>query len=219
LTPSCSHRSSTAARTPRHTWRSFARAMRWWVPENQARQPRVRGAVKSFGGRLPKCTAGTFHDKVAEHLPGELTSALEPILKTIASLTERIKNYYESASWRMWLRSSTRRPSSLEAGPRRGSAHCPVTFVLTLVTLEDPSRFAKSREVGAYLGLVPATDQSGGSDPEKHISKHGNKMMRKLCWSAAPTTSSAPSEKTPTSGVTEKGLPGEEARTPRRGRW
>jgi transposase len=57
-----------------------------------------------------------------------------------------------------------------------------LTFVLTL---EDPSRFAKSREVGAYLGLVPATDQSGGSDPQKHISKHGNKMMRKLLVSSA----------------------------------
>ena len=33
LTPSCSHRLSTAARAPRHIWRSFARAMRWWVPE------------------------------------------------------------------------------------------------------------------------------------------------------------------------------------------
>ena len=121
----------------------------------------VRGAVKSFGGRLPKCTETKLLRQV--HGVGVLTA---------------------------------------------------LAFVLIL---EDPSRFAKSREVGAYLGLVPATDQSGGSDPEKHISKHGNKMMRKLCWSAAPTTSSAPSEKTPTSGVTEKGSPGEEARTPRRG--
>jgi transposase len=32
---------------------------------------------------------------------------------------------------------------------------------------------------------VPATDQSGKSDPEKHISKHGNKMMRKLLVSSA----------------------------------
>ncbi len=31
VTPSCSHRSSTAARAPRHIWRSFARVMRWWV--------------------------------------------------------------------------------------------------------------------------------------------------------------------------------------------
>jgi transposase len=32
---------------------------------------------------------------------------------------------------------------------------------LTALTLETPSRFAKSRSVGAYLGLVPTRDQSG----------------------------------------------------------
>jgi transposase len=57
-----------------------------------------------------------------------------------------------------------------------------LAFVLTL---EDPSRFAKSRQVGACLELVPATDQSGGSDPEKRISKHGDKMMRKLLVGSA----------------------------------
>src|SRR3712207_2587927 len=53
----------------------------------------VRGAVKSFGARLPKCTAESFHNRVAEHLPQELVPALEPVLKTIASLTERIRDY------------------------------------------------------------------------------------------------------------------------------
>jgi hypothetical protein len=33
LTPSCSHRSSTVGKPPRHIWHSFARAMCWWVPE------------------------------------------------------------------------------------------------------------------------------------------------------------------------------------------
>lgn len=60
-----------------------------------------------------------------------------------------------------------------------------LTALAFVLTLEDPSRFAKSRQVGAYLGLVPATDQSGGSDPEKHISKHGDKMMRKLLVGSA----------------------------------
>jgi transposase len=38
-----------------------------------------------------------------------------------------------------------------------------LTFVLTL---EDPSRFEKSRSVGAYLELVPATDRSRNRDPK-----------------------------------------------------
>jgi transposase len=41
----------------------------------------VRGAVKSFGGRLPKCPARSFHNKAAEHIPEALLPALEPILE------------------------------------------------------------------------------------------------------------------------------------------
>src|SRR5215211_7210631 len=42
----------------------------------------LRGAVKSFGARLPKCSARSFHKKkkkMAEHLPKELLPALEPL--------------------------------------------------------------------------------------------------------------------------------------------
>jgi len=139
----------------------------------------VRGAVKSFGARLPKCTAESFHKKVVGYLPQELASALEPVLKTIASLTERIREYdrgLESIAEELYP----------ETGLLRQVHGVGVLTALAFVlTLEDPSRFAKSREVGAYLGLVPATDQSGGSDPEKHISKHGNGMMRKLLVGSA----------------------------------
>ena len=53
----------------------------------------VRGAVKSFGGRLPKCSAASFHKKVAERLPEALAPALEPVLETITDLTARIRAY------------------------------------------------------------------------------------------------------------------------------
>jgi transposase len=53
-----------------------------------------------------------------------------------------------------------------------------------VLTLEDPYRFEKSRSVGAYLGLVPASDQSGDSDPQKRrISKEGD--LRKLLVGSA----------------------------------
>ena len=62
----------------------------------------------------------------------------------------------------------------------------PLTALTFVLTLEDPSRFAKSRSVGAYLGLVPAVDQSGDRDPrEKRISKEGDEMLRKLLVSCA----------------------------------
>ena len=46
----------------------------------------VRGAVKSFGHRLPKCPARSFHRRALEHIPEALRPALNPILETIGSL-------------------------------------------------------------------------------------------------------------------------------------
>ena len=41
----------------------------------------VRGAVKSFGHRLPKCPARSFHKRASEHIPEALWVALGPILE------------------------------------------------------------------------------------------------------------------------------------------
>jgi len=61
----------------------------------------------------------------------------------------------------------------------------PLTALTFVLTLEDPYRFEKSRSVGAYLGLVPATARSGDRDPQKRISKEGDEMLRKLLVSCA----------------------------------
>jgi transposase len=52
-----------------------------------------------------------------------------------------------------------------------------LTFILTI---GDPTRFARKRDVGAFLGLVPKRDQSGGTDKQLHISKAGDSYLRKL---------------------------------------
>jgi transposase len=54
-----------------------------------------------------------------------------------------------------------------------------------VLTVEDPHRFEKSRSVGAYVGLVPATDRSGERDPQKRISKEGDEMLRRLLVGSA----------------------------------
>ena len=139
----------------------------------------VRGAVKSFGARLPKCPARTFHKRAPEHIPEALLPALGPILEQIASLTERIRQYdrkLERISEEHYPETSLLRQVE-GVGPLTA-----LTFVLTL---EDPYRFERSRSVGAYLGLVPASDQSGDRDPQKRISKEGDKMLRRFLVSGA----------------------------------
>ena len=139
----------------------------------------VRGAVKSFGHRLPKCPAKSFHNKVVEHIPEALWPALEPILETIGSLTQRIREYDRQLET---ICQEHYPETDLLRQVEGVGALTALTFVLTL---EDPYRFEKSRLVGAYLWLLPARDQSGYRDPQKHISKEGDEMLRKLLVGSA----------------------------------
>ena len=139
----------------------------------------VRGTVKSFGARLPKCPARSFHKRAAEHIPEALLPALGPVLEQIGSLTERIREYER----RLETVAKDHYPETELLRQVEGIG--PLTALTFVLTLEDPHRFEKSRSVGAYLGLVPATDRSGGRDPQKRISKEGDEMLRKLLVGSA----------------------------------
>ncbi len=139
----------------------------------------VRGTVKSFGARLPKCSAQSFHKKVAESLPAQLEEALQPVVATIASLTEKIGDYGR----RIEELATERYPESELLRRVQGvGALSALTFVLTL---EDPQKFRQSRAVGAYLGLAPDNDQSGDSAPQRRISGEGDEMLRRLLVGSA----------------------------------
>jgi len=51
--------------------------------------------------------------------------------------------------------------------------------------LDDVRRFARVRQVGAYLGLVPCQDASAGRDRLGHITRDGPGTVRKLLCEAA----------------------------------
>jgi transposase len=132
----------------------------------------IRGTVKSFGGRLPKCPAVSFHKNAAGHIPEALLPALEPVLEQIASLTQRIRQYERQLE----TISRERYPETelLRQVLRQVEGVGALTALTFVLTVGDPHRFEKSRSVGAYLGLVPATAQSGDRDPQKRISKEGD---------------------------------------------
>jgi transposase len=124
----------------------------------------VRGAVKSFGARLPKCPARSFHKRAPGHIPEALLPALGPILEQIGSLTERIRDYER----KLEAIAKERYPQETQL-LRQVEGVGPLTALTFVLTLEDPYRFEKSRSVGAYLGLVPASDKSGDRDPQRRI--------------------------------------------------
>ena len=61
----------------------------------------------------------------------------------------------------------------------------PVTALAFASTIDEPGRFAKSRAVGAYVGLTARRYQSGEMDYSGRISKHGDAMLRALLYEAA----------------------------------
>jgi transposase len=129
---------------------------------------------------LPRCPARSFHKKAPSHIPEALWPALGPILEQIGSLTERICEYDRK------LETISKEHYPETALLRHVEGIGPLTALTFVLTLEDPHRFEKSRSVGAYsLGLVPARDQSGVSDPQKRICKEGDEMLRKLLVSSA----------------------------------
>src|SRR5713101_1243586 len=134
----------------------------------------ARGLVKSYGERLPKCGTQQVSRELAAALSTELRDVLEPLLKEVESLNERIKEYDE----RMEKIAKEVYPEVFLLKQVKGvGTQIALTYVLTI---EDPHRFLKSREVGCFLGLKPGRRNSGESEPQKRISKEGDRYLRTM---------------------------------------
>ena len=134
----------------------------------------VRGIVKTVGVRLPACHARSFGEKAPAVIPSDLRPSLEPLIGIITTLTAQI-HAYDHAIERL-ARDRYPETARLRQVPGVG----PVTALHFVLTLGDPQRFRQSRDVGAFLGLVPRRRQSGDADEQLRISKAGNCEMRTL---------------------------------------
>src|SRR6266853_1387028 len=134
----------------------------------------ARGLVKSYGQRLPKCGTQRVSRELGAKLNAELREVLEPLLKEIESLNERIEEYDE----RMEKIAKESYPHVELLKQVKGvGTQIALTYVLTL---DDPHRFPKSREVGCFLGLCPGRRDPGESQPQMHISKEGDPYLRTM---------------------------------------
>src|ERR1017187_10271899 len=144
------------------------------VSARTARVNAARGLAKSYGERLRKCGTQQVSRELAAELSVELREVLEPLLQEVESLNERIKQY--DARMEQIARESYPQVELLKQVKGVGT-QIALTFVLTL---EDPHRFPKSRQVGCFLGLRPGRRNSGESEPQKGISKEGDRYLRTM---------------------------------------
>ena len=132
----------------------------------------ARGLAKSYGERLRGCNVRNMNPEKAERLSPELQAALEPLLAASQSSAEQIREYNERIE-------SLAQQSYPQIALLKQIKGVGTLIALTfLLTLEDPHRFGKSRDVGGYLGLQPGRRNSGRSEPQMHISKEGDPYLR-----------------------------------------
>jgi transposase len=140
----------------------------------------IRGVLKTFG-LLPGAMRGLPFDRRVETLLADrddLTSIVRPMLLAWRQLREQIAAFDKEVRALAKKDPTCRRLMSV---PGIG-----VVSVLAYVsTVEDPKRFARSRSVGAHMGLTPRQYQSGEIDRSGRISRCGDTLARTLMYEAA----------------------------------
>ena len=134
----------------------------------------ARGLAKSSGERLRKCHTQQVRREMTGALSAGLREALEPLLREVESLNERIQEYDR----RIERMAKERYPETALLKQVKGVGDLiATTYVLTI---EDPHRFPKSRDAGCFVGLQPGRRNSGESEPQMRISKEGDEYLRTL---------------------------------------
>jgi transposase len=139
----------------------------------------VRGAVKAVGQRLSASSAESFARRARGELPAALAPALGPLVDVIEALTQRIA----AADRALAALIGARYPVAARLQQPAGVG--PLTALAYVLLVDDPHRFARSRDAGAYFGLVPRLDESSTATPQLRISKAGDGLGRRLLVSAA----------------------------------
>lgn len=142
----------------------------------------VRFTFKSLGIALATKNSETFARHARNTLRKEhsdMLALIEPSLCVLDAMTEQIRMLEKSIA----AMAAEKYPESEFLSQVGGVG--PLTALTFILTIGDPTRFQRKRDVAAFLGLVPKRDQSGETDKQLRISKAGNCYLRKLLVGSA----------------------------------
>jgi transposase len=140
----------------------------------------IRGVLKTFG-LLPGAMRGLPFDRKVEALLADrcdVALIVRPMLVAWRQLREQIATFDKAIRVVVKSNSACRLLMSV---PGIGM----LSALAYVSTVEDPARFARSRSVGAHLGLTPRQYQSGEVDRSGRISRRGDTLARTLMYEAA----------------------------------
>lgn len=165
---------------PAHALRALLAARKKLVGQRVMLENQIRGLAVVFGVRLPHARSRGFVEGalrasdgingLAEAMRG-LVDARIGVMAAVAAIDADLKR----------MARNSEACGRLMAIPGVG----PITALAFAAAIDDPMRFRRSRDVGAYLGLVPRRYQSGEIDYIGSISKCGDRRLRTLLYEAA----------------------------------
>jgi transposase len=151
------------------------------VTSRNAFANQLRGMLKLFGLKMGMVTTPSKRRERLDALFGQrpdLKPVFAPLVESIEALEVQIAKSGKLLGARAVADPIAARLMSV---PGVG----PITALAFKASIEDPERFTRSCDVGAYAGLVPRRNQSGERDYKGHISKAGDAMLRHALYEAA----------------------------------
>src|SRR5471032_1212493 len=140
----------------------------------------VRGLLKNLGLVIGRATFNVFAvraEELIERRP-KLIAAIRPLLEARNAVGEQVSELDRKV---MKLARHDAQVRRFMTTPGVG----PITALAFKATIDDPARFARSRSVGAYVGLTSRRHASGEVDWSGRISKCGDAMLRSYLFEAA----------------------------------
>ena len=149
-------------------------------------QTRIRwllkgSGVESLGGSWTLEHWQRLRELAAGELPPGTSAALASLMRQAEWLWEET----ERLDAQVLALSQTPRYAAVVAALRRQKGVGVLTAMVYATELGDFSRFANRQQVGAFLGLVPSSYESGPDDEHKgHITHQGPSRVRKVLCQA-----------------------------------
>jgi len=140
----------------------------------------IRGLLKNLGLVIGRAKMNTFKTRAQELIEDKpaLIAVVEPLLIAREAIAQQIADLDRKV---MRLARNDAQVRRFMTTPGIG----PITALCYLATIDDPTRFNKSRNVGAYIGLTTRRYASGETDWTGRISKCGDAMLRSYLFEAA----------------------------------
>ena len=140
----------------------------------------IRGLLKNFGLVIGRGKFKVFAVRAAELIENrpELIAAVRPLLEARKAIEQQVDDFDRKVHKLARHDVQVRRFMTV---PGVG----PITALCFKATIDDPTRFKRSRSVGAYIGLTTRRHASGEIDWSGRISKCGDAMLRMYFFEAA----------------------------------